>query len=306
MKPVVFYIASSGHSGSTLLDMLLGGHPQASSVGEFHRLTLYARENELCTCGVPIPDCDFWRGNATLKSGRGNDADIRQTLCAGEVMLRKDAIGLGRDLAQKALLLSRLRPPWPLVRSIVGQAHARAIEESFDWFDAVALAQNSRVIIDSTKDIRRMKLYYLHAPDRVRIVHLVRDGRAVAASAMRRTGIGMRAAARDWRRKNEKIAITVRGVAAGAIRQVRYEDLCADPKGTINKIGGFLGLETDSVALRLNKEDRHNIAGNPMRFDRSVADIYLDERWKKELNAMQLSDFEAVAGKLNKHYGFLQ
>lgn len=36
----VVYIASVGHSGSSLLDALLGKHPQIAGTGEIHRLTI--------------------------------------------------------------------------------------------------------------------------------------------------------------------------------------------------------------------------------------------------------------------------
>jgi hypothetical protein len=40
-----------------------------------------------------------------------------------------------------------------------------------------------------------------------------------------------------------------------------------------------------------------------MRMD-SGADIVLDERWKNHLTARQLEEFDAVAGDLNRVYGY--
>ena len=54
-------IASAGHSGSTLLDLLLGNHSGVSSAGEMNRLTLYPEER-LCACGATVAQCPYWSG----------------------------------------------------------------------------------------------------------------------------------------------------------------------------------------------------------------------------------------------------
>lgn len=53
-------IGSSGHSGSTLLDLMLGSHPLICSAGEMNRLTLFA-EDRVCTCGATVTQCGYWQ-----------------------------------------------------------------------------------------------------------------------------------------------------------------------------------------------------------------------------------------------------
>jgi hypothetical protein len=53
----VVYIAGMGHSGSTLLDLLLSGHSRIASVGEAKML---AREGLSCTCRRRLEECPFW------------------------------------------------------------------------------------------------------------------------------------------------------------------------------------------------------------------------------------------------------
>jgi hypothetical protein len=60
------YIVGRGHSGSTLLELLLGGHHDLVSVGELQKLSLQiARRDKpypgLCSCGRRPYDCDRWR-----------------------------------------------------------------------------------------------------------------------------------------------------------------------------------------------------------------------------------------------------
>src|ERR1700683_4878467 len=54
MKAV--FILGCGHSGSTLLDLLLYGHSQIFGVGELER----SRAEATCTCGLPAPECPIW------------------------------------------------------------------------------------------------------------------------------------------------------------------------------------------------------------------------------------------------------
>ena len=51
----------SGHSGSTILDILLGNSARIESVGEL-LAGLKRAEREICSCGIEMADCPFWRG----------------------------------------------------------------------------------------------------------------------------------------------------------------------------------------------------------------------------------------------------
>jgi len=63
-KIKVIYIAGMGHSGSTLLDLILGSHSNAVSVGEMKAKALTRLftgvSNKPCTCGASVSDCSFW------------------------------------------------------------------------------------------------------------------------------------------------------------------------------------------------------------------------------------------------------
>lgn len=284
--------------------MLLGGHLSATSVGEFHRLTMYAEAGELCTCGKLIHECAFWRAVAQNISGSTSGALVAAVLRHPDVMLRKDAIGPLRDLVERFLLLAGLPVPWRLARLIVGPAHSLAIEQSFKWFQAISRVEGTSVIVESTKDIRRMKLYYLYAPMVVRIVHLVRDGRAVSASSIRRTGCSMQEAATEWKDKNRRILAALRSVSAEHRLFVRYEDICNDPQAVMLRLFQFLNIAPEVPTVRLDKASRHNIAGNPMRFDRQVSVVSEDDRWRDELSEEELRVFAEVAGGLNEYFGY--
>ncbi|HET6162741.1 MAG TPA: sulfotransferase [Planctomycetota bacterium] len=67
------FIASLGHSGSTLLDLMLGSHPRLVSLGEVHATIARAGEPQNpCTCGKTAEGCPIW-GPALEEKRRAPD-----------------------------------------------------------------------------------------------------------------------------------------------------------------------------------------------------------------------------------------
>ena len=61
VRPTVVYITSRGHSGSTLLSLILGGHSRVVSGGELKMLINAKAESKLCSCHFVTPaQCPFW------------------------------------------------------------------------------------------------------------------------------------------------------------------------------------------------------------------------------------------------------
>ena len=57
----VLYMVGPGRSGGTLLTKLLVQSPQICAVGELARIwTTGFINNEFCTCGQPLSECEFW------------------------------------------------------------------------------------------------------------------------------------------------------------------------------------------------------------------------------------------------------
>lgn len=61
-KKSIIYISGEGHSGTTLLDIILGSQENSFSAGELIFLQEKGIENsEYCSCGTPVPGCAVWR-----------------------------------------------------------------------------------------------------------------------------------------------------------------------------------------------------------------------------------------------------
>jgi len=60
-QPTVLFNVGKGHSGSTILNLVLGRHPQIVSLGEVSTtLNNLEETNNLCTCGKNKKECPIW------------------------------------------------------------------------------------------------------------------------------------------------------------------------------------------------------------------------------------------------------
>jgi hypothetical protein len=304
----LLYIVGHSRSGSTLLDMLLGNHSKMVSVGEFKYLTHYVRDAHPCSCGRLVHKCPFW--TAVASQARDPEdavakADVREILASREVMsdiVQRPVVNVALS---RALMVSGIRPPWWLSKVLIGGGYSSSIENSLSLFRAIRTAHKASIIVESTKDIGRMKLYYLRSVPGLKILYLVRDGRGVCASYMRRTECSMSNAARVWRDTNSRIKAASRGIPPGQLLMVRYEDLCRETEAELRRICSWIGSPFELDMLRLAKEKTHLIAGNPMRHRHSDKSIILDERWRAELKKEDLDEFERIAGSKNKSFGYI-
>jgi hypothetical protein len=273
-EPVrILYIASMGHSGSTLLDYLLSAHSRVFSVGEIIFLSDYAhvrREKDQvhrfgseCTCGAEtVWACPFW-------------TEVDRVLTARSGMTLRD------------LELRQAEP-------------AAFREHNTALFEAVAEVAGTRVIVDSSKAPRRLRMLLRHTDLDVRPIHLVRHPRASVHSHLRKNPEQPWATARMAARF---VATTLylRAVLAGRPRaRVRYERLVRDPEGYTRRLTEFAGLEYEPEQLTWAGREHHNIGGNQMRRT-TDSTIRVSEGWREAIRgprawAIDAATLPALAG----------
>ncbi len=297
------YITSAGHSGSTLLTLLLNAHPQIASVGESSAvLGSDSPDGNFCSCGMALRDCGFWRSirselacdGIEWESGRFQTrfrtAENRFT----DRLLRAEYRGRWFETLRDALLC--LSPRWRRRAPELVNYNLRLVQ-------AVLKTSGGRVFLDSSKEPSRLK-FMLRIPSlRAKVIHLVRDGRAVASSFIRRGESSMMSeAAEEWRRDIVSEEHVLRLFGPDEVIRLRYEDLCADVEGSVLRLFRFLGVDTSSSIAEL-QDAEHHILGNRMRLVRS-GEIQVDNRWRAMLGSADLKTFERIAGDLNRSYGY--
>jgi hypothetical protein len=302
----VLYVAGSGRSGSTLLDLLLGSLPGVLSLGEFHRLWhVMWEQNRFCGCGEPLQDCPVWR-EVVGKSFGGFDAvDWRRYMRSEDQLL-----------LQRRLL--GLRFP-----RLLGQRRRNELDEVMDvrarLYREAALRAGATMVVDSSKRPSYALALRRAAGLDVRVVHLVRDSRPVAhswsnpkphprpgkpESMMRRIGPGRMSVA--W--SVEQFACEALVRPALPTLRVRYEDLAREPETTVRRILRFAGRPELASSFSLENIapfQHHTIGGNPIRFEKGPLTVQIDERWRQEMPAGQRRAVTALTWPLLAAYGYL-
>jgi len=122
-------------------------------------------------------------------------------------------------------------------------------------------------VVDSSKSPDRAELLGKSKNIKPVIVHLVRDGKAVTWSYMRKYKKVLSFMWR-WFSSNIKTEIIKRRNNFDYIF-IRYEDLVRNPKKTVKKILFKVGLKYESGMVDFRNFTHHEIGGNRMRFKKS-------------------------------------
>ncbi|MDF1586058.1 sulfotransferase [Marinimicrococcus flavescens] len=297
LPPRIVYIAGYGHSGSTLLNIILGQHPDAMGAGELFRLAGPAwRSGELCSCGEPLQSCPVWR----------------------EIVRRWEGeAGSGAMAAYRELqAICESRRPWQ-PRRADRDAYGRL---SLGLFAAIREVTGKPVIVDSSKlPARAAALARVPGLD-LRVLHLVRDGRGVAWSLRRRMAkdlqAGLQAAKRQrsalrtglmWMLANLATERTARGLAPGRAMRLRYETLVAEPVESLTRVGELAGLDMRGLAASLaaggSLAPGHVMAGNRLRMAGTLS-LRADSEWQRLLPAGQRRLIEGLCLPVMRRYGY--
>ncbi len=300
MTTLAFIMAAS-HSGSTLTAFLLGAHPDATTIGDTAGTAIRRDPDYRCSCGTLARECSFWQRLAQAMAARGFEFDIGDF---GTSFRHPQSKLIDRILRAEY----RSRPLELLRDGLLGLSSTWRRRSREIMTRNVALAElatgmgGSRVFVDSSKLPHRAK-FLLRIPQlRVKVIHLVRDGRGVAETYLRWNGWSMRKAATEWKRSIVAAGRLLVRLEPSRWTEVRYEELCSNPRGELERLCTFLGLDPERVVLDFRSAELH-VFGNGMRLE-SQREVILDDRWKTELNSDDLSTFERVAGTTNRKLGY--
>ena len=295
----VLFVAGTGRSGSTLLESLIAEQRDVFAVGELCYLwDRSVRDNQLCGCGRTFRECPFWSTVWSRVVGELGQLDADAVIDLARSVTRTRYIPA---LWSDRLSSRRFRLAHEEYTRLLGVVY-RAITDS----------AGGRPILDSSKDGRYGFVLGTVPGVRMRVVHVVRDSRAVAYSWQRvrlRPEIhwteetmptySASKAARMWSIGNAQ-ADMLRARAPRA-QLLRYEDLVADPD--LGRIRPLRDLTERSATGE--HPAMHSISGNPMRFsDGGTRRVQLDDEWRTELTAADFRRVTALTGPQLLRYGY--
>jgi hypothetical protein len=299
----VIYVVGSSHSGSTLIAFLADQHPEIASVGETavkrHIRWQGRAAAQHCSCGLALEACPFWAAIFSDVSATGTPFSVGRW----RTDYRFEHPWVDRLLTRETSLTAiRGGRHWAMRRLPVLRGRLARIDRTNVAFVRAVLARRgATVFLDTSKLLTRVSYLMDIAEFDVRIVRLARDARGFAASAKRRGGSAVEAAA-VWR--NDQVAID-RFLADRPdlpTLLVRYEDLCEQPGDILQRLWRFCGVGPLEPTTVIHARE-HHILGNSMRMGDTIQ-VRLDETWRSRLGQQDEQRVLEVAGELNSRLGY--
>ncbi|HLK43599.1 MAG TPA: sulfotransferase [Thermoleophilia bacterium] len=302
----VVYVAGAGRSGTTLLAMLLGALPGVMTLGETRHLWARGvRDDELCSCGAHFHACPFWTEVGERAYGGWDTRRAERML---ELQRQVDRF---RTVPR---MLARGRPAAP----------AAAVDEymaAFLHLYQAAREVSGGILVDSSKAPSYLGLLQRRRDVDVRVVHLVRDSRAVVHSwarlrfrpdsgsggAEHMALIGPRRSTADWLANN--LAIDLLNARDRTASLIRYEELVTEPAAAIQRmLGPWLAQPAALAALAaggpIDIGTQHVVAGNPMRFQTEELRLKPDYEWRAAMPRSRRLAVGAATWPLLLRYGY--
>jgi len=305
------YICSAGHSGSTLLDLLLGSHSDVESLGEINQFPKNVSLDTVCTCGSKVSECGFWRSVVSLLDER----------LGTHIWNDPYSLNLGYHKAKIVVDRKHQTPLYNIERKVVlglkyfellkGVCIPGFLTRKFDegisnlyaLYEAVGDINGKHYVVDSSKSYLNAASLFSRYPEGTRIILLVRDGRAVLNSGLK-NGFSREQSIKAWMNTYTRSAPLFDRLQAGsAILSVQYESLATHVEAELRRICGFIGLDYEPEMLEYASKTQHSTNGNDMRLQKR-AEIKLDESWRTMLTEADLSYFEQHAGEYNRSMGY--
>jgi hypothetical protein len=288
-KVKLIYIVSASHSGSTLLDLLLSHHSRIQGVGEVMHLDEWVNKDLLCTCTNPISRCPFW-SNILSKLNAETPFQLNGFIKSA-LANSTPAFHFGFDKKKNSYATATYR-----------------------LFSTIQHLTGKDYILDSSKSLGRLKALLLSDKFEIKVLHLIRDVRSVAASGLkqhirpsfqaetRTKKIPVSITALKWLLGNWSLENIAKSQSF-SYQRVFYEDLVLDPAAVMTRVVSSLDLEWDSLCLQPKSEDVHNISGSRWRFAKNtnVSPHFLKD---PQLKGYQKVLIAAISGWKNRRYGY--
>lgn len=251
----VIYIAGNGHSGSTLLDMILGSNEGCFSAGE---LTFVSRDSimgEYCSCQKLISECKIWSEVFELWNSEREVSYQRYK----ELRLYFER--------NKTTLRTLINYYWP------SPAFKQYCKATLQLFQSIQQVTGHSVIIDSSKSPQRIAV--LSKIVDVQVLHICRDFTGVLnsykGSVKKNIKAGIEAdspPARTWKVvlgwivQNLATEIFCWGIST---QKVYYKNFVSDPESLRN---------IHPLLAKLSKNQffsaSHMLAGNIIRLKKKL------------------------------------
>jgi hypothetical protein len=295
-NPKIIFIISAGHSGSTLLDLMIGTLPNTISTGELvwlpwqvwrdGKMCNETPKQDICTCLKTFRECPVWSkilqciSDTTSQNVISNPLDFNLSFLRNKKYTEKTSIRL--KALRKIFEYSIINNQELFLNSILKNQKG-IIQNTLVLYDSIVKTMKVSSVVDSSKDILRAYAIWRERPSDIKVILLYKDAKSYAASG-KHWGVDepTEKHLKRWLNiyKNRFVPILKRMKTEVLI--VKYNNLVEQPTETRQRLAQFIGSICTNSDWQINTHNMHLVAGNPMRFQ-GIVNIKYDDRWKREL-----------------------
>jgi phage anti-repressor protein len=274
----LIYIAGYGRSGSTLIERILGSNDQIVALGEMKDyLFIIDKPEEKCACGENVISCKFW--NLIYKYFKGLDIN----------KLRKQQKKYESFSGLKYHFLRNKGKDIENYKEFLYALYSEIFSQS---------GKETKYLVDSSKTAREsfLRPILLNEVDNieVKLIHLVRDGRACLYSNLRGSNRKMEKgidAKIPWVGFRTVISWALANISAHLFKwrfgkdnyfRLKYEDFIDDPVNKLKEMEKYLDIDFYRQIEMIKQNEAiplsHQIAGNRLR---NKQNLRLSSRYKE-------------------------
>ncbi len=275
----LIYITGGGHSGSTLVSLILGTSEQILNMGELKFFNQHSKEDNqnltymknYCSCGEEAKECPFW---SEIESNLDN-IDVYYS-------------------PMKGVIFSRIRRVIKYFFTIIKYSliHPKQITEEklLNAVFSTGIKTNKKIeyLLDNSKSLDR--LIYLNSSPQidVKTIHIVRDGRGYLNSYKKINNGGFFKWILDWLIINISTNLFTRANRIPSLT-LSYNKFCQSPKEYIKSLESFLEVDIpENYNQKIRRLEQHLRAGNPMRTKlENFEGVHYSRSWQKELSFIE-------------------
>jgi len=286
------FIGGDGRSGTTLLNVILDCHPKLSVAPELH----FTGDKIVNLGPYALQALELIRGGGRLPNGQ-RAVDAPEWKPGIQFILRTQRTGLTIDEIESC------------IHESIASTNSD-LEEFSDRCDLVQRLgqtlqnndQKERWGFKIMKEIRN-PLKYMNVWKNCQLIHIIRDGRDVAASQMTDHGSWgynqVNKAAEKWVKLIKSARNNSKNVS---YYELRYEDLVFNTSECIHGICDFLGVGFDDSMMQHQKQKHRfyktKVAHPSRKRTMKAVDNRAIGRYKQDLTQEQIEVFETIAGDM--------
>lgn len=260
----MFFIVGVPRSGTTLLSVFLGNHPdiymERRNVS-FRIITIFKHAHRLIKHGTSLQDPKFVKW-----------------------LINNDPMGMTQEFFRDFQFEDQV----DLVSAITEVIQTKQSNAGCQiWGDKAPQLQHW---VDDA-------MYFFPG---AKFVHIIRDGRAVASSLHRRSYQHRLVSAQEWVDGNLKGLEHQQKIGKERYLIVKYEDLVSDPKTTLEQVCQFLNVPFHDDVLKL--DDQELVSQD--RYVKETPLKNKIDAWKEALTDQQIQSIEKIQGPTLMKFGY--